>query len=107
MIYKIFWKSEEKLFPGIHCESLLSGWLQLLAGTGLELLGLELGRTFFLNTLGPKSRTKGWNIFDFTCLLISFVELSIEYIGRLIENQGGGGATLPVETSLDFSSCSA
>ena len=31
--------------------------------------------------------TKGWNIFDFTCLMISAVELSVSYIGRAM--QGG------------------
>ncbi|CAJ1405263.1 unnamed protein product [Effrenium voratum] len=31
-----------------------------------------------------------WNIFDFTCLMISAVELSVSYIGRAM--QGGAGA---------------
>eukprot|EP00435_Cladocopium_sp_Y103_P062242 s1190_g23.t2 len=37
-----------------------------------------------------------WNIFDFICLMISFVELSIRYIGRLMD----GGSNSPSGLAL-------
>jgi len=57
------------------------------------------------NSISPSSEfmastaVLGWNIFDFICLMISAVELSIRYIGRLMD--GGREFLWPVSWDVD------